>query len=67
MNSLKIFSYVLIVLGAIINFLVPLVIKKKVQSEENAMKAIYVVKSAALIFVIIGCVMIFWLGGKFGV
>ena len=67
MSSLRILSYVLIVLGAIINFLVPLLIKKKAQSEENAMKAIYVVKSAGLILVIIGCVMIFWLGGKFGV
>lgn len=67
MSSLRMLSYVLIVLGAIINFLVPLLIKKKAQSEENAMKAIYVVKSAGLILVIIGCVMIFWLGGKFGV
>ncbi len=67
MGSLKIVSIALIVLGAIINFLVPLAIKKSALPEESAMKAIYIVKSAGLIFVIIGCVMIFWLGGKFGV
>lgn len=67
MNLMKLLSYALLVLGAAINFLVPIAIKKKVKSEESAMKAIYVVKSAALILVIIGCVMIFWLGGKFGV
>lgn len=67
MSNLRILSYVLIVLGAIINFLVPLAIKRRTQSEETAMKAIYLVKSAGLIFVIIGCIMIFWLGGKFGV
>lgn len=67
MNLMKLLSYALLVLGAAINFLVPVAIKKKVKSEESAMNAIYVVKSAALILVIIGCVMIFWLGGKFGV
>ena len=64
---MKILAYVLIVLGAVINFLVPVVLKKKAESQESMMKAIYTVKSVGLILVIIGCVIIFWLGGKFGV
>ena len=64
---MKILAYVLIILGAVINFLVPVVLKKKAESQESMMKAIYTVKSVGLILVIIGCVIIFWLGGKFGV
>ncbi len=67
MSPMKLLSYALVILGAAINFLVPILVKKAAKSEESAMKAIYLVKSAGLIFVIIGCVMIFWLGGKFGV
>ena len=67
MNSIKIISLVLIVLGAMVNFLLPPVLKRKAESEETVMKTIYAVKSLGLIMVIIGCVIIFWLGGKFGV
>ncbi len=67
MNVLDIISIVLITVGAIINFLVPPVIKKKSGDSEEAQKVIYLVKSFGLILVIIGCIIFFWLGGKFGV
>ena len=67
MNNVKIISLVLIVLGAVVNFLVPPILKRKAESEEAVMKTVYAVKSLGLIMVIIGCVIIFWLGGKFGV
>lgn len=67
MNSVKIISLILIVFGALVNFLVPVVLKRKAESEDAVMKKIYAVKSLGLIMVIIGCVIIFWLGGKFGV
>ena len=67
MNSVKIISLIFIVLGALVNFVVPAVLKRKADSEESVMKTIYAVKSLGLIMVIIGCVIIFWLGGKFGV
>lgn len=67
MNSVKIISLILIAFGALVNFLVPAVLKRKAESEETVMKTIYAVKSLGLIMVIIGCVIIFWLGGKFGV
>ena len=67
MNSVKIIALICIVLGAMVNFLAPAVLKRKAESEESVMKTIYAVKSLGLIMVIIGCVIIFWLGGKFGV
>ncbi|MBQ3119073.1 MAG: hypothetical protein IJC10_04855 [Clostridia bacterium] len=67
MKGLDIVSIVLILVGAIINFLVPPVIKKKSGDNEETLKTIYIVKSLGLILVIIGCIIFFWLGGKFGV
>lgn len=67
MTYMKIVPWIFIVLGAILNFIVPIFLKKKSATEEDAMGKIYVTKSVGLIFVIIGCIMIFWLGGKFGV
>ena len=67
MNTLDIISLVLILVGAIINFLVPPVIKKKSGDSEETQKTIYLVKSFGLVLVIIGCIIFFWLGGKFGV
>ena len=66
MNGMQIVSWVLIILGAVINFLVPVLLKKGKEVTEEVMKKIYVVKSIGLILVVIGCVIIFWLGGKFG-
>ena len=67
MKYLDILSIVLIAVGAVINFLVPPVIKKKSGDNEEAQKVIYLVKSSGLVLVIIGCIIFFWLGGKFGV
>lgn len=67
MNYMKIIPWVLIVVGAVLNFLVPVFLKKSAPSPDAVMGKIYVTKSAGLILVIIGCIMIFWLGGKFGV
>ena len=67
MNILDIIAIVLILVGAVINFLVPPVIKKKSVDNTETDKVIYLVKSFGLIFVIIGCIIFFWLGGKFGV
>lgn len=67
MKMLDIISIVLILVGATINFLVPPVIKKKSGDSEETQKAIYLIKSCGLILVIIGCIIFFWLGGKFGV
>ncbi len=67
MKVLDIISIVLILVGAVINFLVPPVIKKKSGDNEETQKAIYLIKSFGLILVIIGCIIFFWLGGKFGV
>lgn len=67
MKYLDIISIVLIVVGAVINFLVPPVIKKKSGDKEETDKKIYLVKSFGLVLVIIGCIIFFWLGGKFGV
>ena len=67
MNKMNVLSWVLIILGAAINFLVPIALKKKGQEQESLIKSIYIVKSLGLILVIIGCIIIFWLGGKFGV
>ena len=67
MNVLDIISIVLIAVGAEINFLVPPVIKKKSDDSEETQKAVYLIKSFGLVLVIIGCIIFFWLGGKFGV
>lgn len=67
MNVLDIISIVLIAVGAVINFLVPPVIKKKSDDSEETQKAVYLIKSFGLVLVIIGCIIFFWLGGKFGV
>lgn len=67
MSLIKTVAWILMIVGAFINFLVPVALKKKAESVDSVMNKIYVVKSMGLILVIIGCVMIFWLGGKFGV
>lgn len=67
MSLFEIIALVLIALGAVINFLVPQIIKKNSGSYEDAQNKIYVTKSIGLVLVIIGCIIFFWLGGKFGV
>lgn len=67
MSHLNVIAYILIIVGAIINFLVPVALKKSDIPAEVKTKKIYLVKSAGLLLVIAGCVIIFWLGGKFGV
>ncbi len=67
MKFLEIISILLIAVGAVINFILPLIIKKKSGDTENTQKVIYLTKSFGLILVIIGCIIFFWLGGKFGV
>ncbi len=67
MNFIEIIPWILIVVGAVLNFLVPVFLKKGASSPDDVMGKVYVTKSAGLILVIIGCIMIFWLGGKFGV
>lgn len=66
-DYMKIIPWVLIILGAILNYIVPILIKKGTESEDAVTNKVYITKSIGLIFVIVGCVMIFWLGGKFGV
>ena len=67
MKLIEIIPWILIILGAIINFLVPVLLKKNSDADDAVMNKIYITKSTGLILVVIGCVMIFWLGGKFGV
>lgn len=67
MSYIKIIPWILIIVGAIINFVVPIILKKKTETTNEATDKIYITKSAGLVMVIIGCIMIFWLGGKFGV
>ena len=67
MKLIEIIPWILIVVGAIINFLVPVLLKKNSNADDAVMNKIYITKSTGLILVVIGCVMIFWLGGKFGV
>jgi len=64
MSLLQVFALALIVIGAIINFLVPQIIKKN-SDFNNSQNTIYIVKSIGLVLVVIGCIIIFWLGGKF--
>lgn len=67
MKLIEIIPWILIIFGAIINFLVPVLLKKNSDADDAVMNKIYITKSTGLILVVIGCVMIFWLGGKFGV
>ncbi len=67
MSPSEIFALVLILVGAIINFLVPAIIKKKSTETDTVPNKIYIIKSLGLILVVIGCIIFFWLGGKFGV
>lgn len=67
MKLTDIIAVSLIIIGALINFLVPVIIKKKITDSEACDKTIYLVKSFGLVLVIIGCIIFFWLGGKFGV
>ena len=64
MSFLEIIALVLIAIGAVINFLVPVIIKKT-KGSDNSQNTIYIVKSFGLVFVVIGCIIFFWLGGKF--
>ena len=66
MSLLEIFALALIVIGAVINFLVPQIIKKN-SGFNNNLNTIYIVKSIGLVLVVIGCIIFFWLGGKFSV
>jgi len=67
MSYLEIIPWIFIIVGAFLNFIVPILLKKNTDSPDAIMNKIYVTKSTGLILVIIGCIMIFWLGGKFGV
>lgn len=67
MKLINIIPWILVVVGAIVNFIVPIILKKNSETDESVMNKIYITKSTGLILVIIGCIMIFWLGGKFGV
>ena len=64
MTLLEIIALVLIVIGSAVNFLLPQVIRKK-QGYDNSISTIYTVKSIGLVLVVIGCIIFFWLGGKF--
>lgn len=64
MTFLEIVALLLIAVGSLINFLVPHIIKKK-QGYDNSISTIYIVKSIGLVLVVIGCIIFFWLGGKF--
>lgn len=67
MKSLDIIAIAFIIIGAVINFIAPIFIKKKITDEEPQNKTVYLTKSFGLVLVIIGCIIFFWLGGKFGV
>ena len=67
MSIIEILALVLIAVGAVINFLVPPIIKKKAGQDDQVQNKIYIIKSCALMLVIVGCIIFFWLGGKFGV
>lgn len=63
-SLLEIIALVLIVIGAVVNFLIPQIIKKK-QCCDNSENIIYIVKSIGLVLVVIGCIIFFLSGGKF--
>ncbi len=67
MKSVEILSILLIVIGAIINFILPQIIKKVSAQCDETQNKIYITKSIGLVLVVIGCIIFFWLGGKFGV
>lgn len=67
MSYLEILPWIFIVIGVFLNFLVPILLKKRAETPDAVIEKIYITKSAGLILVIIGCIMIFWLGGRFGV
>ena len=67
MSIFKISALVLIAIGAVINFLIPPVMKKKSGEGDATQNKIYVTKSIGLVLVSVGCIILFWLGGKFGV
>ncbi len=56
-------GWILIVVGALINFLAKPVLQKACQSDPEQ-KILYVVKVIGLCLVILGAVMIFMAGGK---
>lgn len=64
MTFLEIVALSLIAIGSVINFIVPQIIKNK-SGYNNSMSTIYTVKSIGLVLVVIGCIIFFWLGGKF--
>lgn len=64
MTFLEIIALLLIAIGSVINFIVPQIIRKK-QGYDNSISTIYIVKSTGLVLVVIGCIIFFWLGGKF--
>ncbi len=64
MTLLEIVALILIAVGSLINFVVPQIIKKK-SGYDNNLSTIYTVKSIGLVLVVIGCIIFFWLGGKF--
>lgn len=70
MNTTNVFSWVLIVLGALFTYLVkPLVLRKLAADEEaqqKQYKLIYILKIVGMWLVIIGAVMIFIAGGMYG-
>ena len=67
MSIPEILALVLIAVGALVNFLAPVIIKKKSGCDDSLQNVIYIIKSLALVMVIIGCIIFFWLGGKFSV
>lgn len=64
MTLLEIVALLLIAIGSLVNFVVPQIIKKK-SDYDNSLSTIYTVKSIGLVLVVIGCIIFFWLGGKF--
>ena len=64
MTLLEIAALALIAVGSLINFVVPQIIRKKSDYNTN-ISTIYTVKSIGLVLVVIGCIIFFWLGGKF--
>ena len=67
MSIFKILALVLIAIGAVVNFLIPPFIKKKSGQGDATQNKIYITKSIGLVLVSVGCIILFWLGGKFGV
>ena len=67
MSPIEILALILMAVGAIINFLVPVIIRKKLSHSDSSQNLIYITKSIGLVIVITGCIIFFLLGGKFGV